>query len=211
MFLLDLTQALIAHKVKFAIAGGYAVVLHGVTRGTVGIDIVITINEKNFAQAEAALQELGLSPRLPVTSKDVFHFRKEYIEKRNLIAWSFTNLKNPTQVVDIIITHDLANLKTKTMKLHGVAVPVLSKDSLINMKKAKQFNKSENRLKPEDALQFLEDFQNTVHGRDSKTKLISLRVPENVLNAFKVAAKQQNKKYQSVIVQLMREWISGNK
>jgi predicted DNA binding CopG/RHH family protein len=78
------------------------------------------------------------------------------------------------------------------------------------MKKTKQFNKSENRLKPEDALKFLEDFQNTVHGRDTKTKSISLRVPENVLNTFKQAAKNQNKKYQSVIVQLMREWLKKN-
>jgi hypothetical protein len=135
MFLLDLAKQLNAHKVKYAIAGGYAVVLHGVTRGTVDIDLVIKINEKNFAQAEAALKEMGLSPRLPVSSKDVFHFRKEYIEKRNLIAWSFINTKNPTQVVDIIITHDLAKLKTKTMKLHGQPVIVLSKDSLIKMKR----------------------------------------------------------------------------
>lgn len=74
------------------------------------------------------------------------------------------------------------------------------------MKKAKQFNKSENSLKPEDALKFLEDFKSTVHGQDSKTKLISLRVPENVLNIFKTIAKGQNRKYQSVIVQLMRDW-----
>ena len=135
MFLVDLIKRLTEHKVKFAIAGGYAVVLHGVVRGTVDVDIVIALSEKNYVQAEVALQSLGLTPRLPVTSHDIFHFRKDYIQKRNLIAWSFTNPAKPVQVVDIIITHDLAKLKTKTIKLHGIPVPVLSRESLIKMKR----------------------------------------------------------------------------
>lgn len=75
------------------------------------------------------------------------------------------------------------------------------------MKKIRQFHKAENRLTPEQAIAFLEDFQQVVHGKDLPTKLISLRVPENILNAFKVIAKSQDKKYQSVIVQLMRQWV----
>lgn len=77
------------------------------------------------------------------------------------------------------------------------------------MKKAKQFNKKENRLSPEDSLRFLEDFKKVVYGRDLKTKLISVRVPENILNSFKIKASEENKKYQSLIVQLMRDWVKS--
>ncbi len=75
------------------------------------------------------------------------------------------------------------------------------------MKKTKQINKKENVLSPDDAVRFLEDFKKVVYGRDLPTKLISLRVPENILNAFKTRAKIRNQKYQSVIVELMRKWV----
>ena len=60
----------------------------------------------------------------------------------------------------------------------------------------------------DQVLQFLDDFGALVHGVDKKTKLISVRVPENILNTFKVKAKKNGFKYQSIIVKLMREWAS---
>ncbi len=75
------------------------------------------------------------------------------------------------------------------------------------MKKIKQIHKPSPKMSPEQVLMFLEDFGQIVHGKDSKTKLISLRVPENILNSFKVKSQQEQRKYQSVIVQLMREWV----
>lgn len=76
------------------------------------------------------------------------------------------------------------------------------------MKKTKQIHsQTRPELTPEQVLQFMSDFSETVHGIDKKTKLISLRVPENILNSFKVKAKLDNRKYQSLIVQLMRDWI----
>jgi predicted DNA binding CopG/RHH family protein len=74
------------------------------------------------------------------------------------------------------------------------------------MKKAKQFHKKSENLSHDQIVQFLDDFGKIVSGRDKKTKLISVRVPENILDAFKLKAQYQQKKYQSVIVQLMREW-----
>lgn len=136
MFVLDVVHALNHHKVDYALAGGVAVALHGAVRGTVDVDIVVAINEHNFMAVESTLQSLGLKARVPVTAKDVFSFRKEYIEKRNMIAWSFVNYANPGQVVDIVITHDLKKLKSKKIKLQGVSLPVLTVESLIEMKKA---------------------------------------------------------------------------
>lgn len=135
MWFTKVIQKLKDNNVKFAVAGGFAVALHGAVRGTVDLDIVVLIDSDNFKNAEKSLKELHLTSRIPVSADDVFKFRKEYIEKRNLIAWSFVNYKNPSQVVDIIITHDLKKMKSKTISIHGLKVPVLSKESLIKMKK----------------------------------------------------------------------------
>ncbi|MCB0392342.1 MAG: hypothetical protein KDD58_13700 [Bdellovibrionales bacterium] len=135
MFLIEVCKALKAKRVSYAVVGGYAVALHGAVRGTVDIDIVVKISEKSFISAEAALKSIGLTPRLPVTGKEVFLFREEYISNRNLIAWSFVDQKDPTKVVDIILTEDLSDLKTKVIPVGKEKLRILDIDDLIRMKK----------------------------------------------------------------------------
>ena len=86
-------------------------------------------------KVEKALQSIGLESRLPITSASLFDFRDEYINNRNLIAWNFYNPANPMEQVDIIITHDLSHMKTKTIRTTEGSVKVLSVDDLIAMKK----------------------------------------------------------------------------
>ena len=136
MFLFHVVEALQEANIPFAIAGGYAVALHGAVRGTVDLDIVLRLSKKDFVAAESTLKDLGLIPRLPVTAAEMFDFRKEYIKNRNLIAWSFSNPKDPTQLVDIIITHDLKKLKIKRIRAGAKMLPVLAVSDLIAMKQA---------------------------------------------------------------------------
>lgn len=75
------------------------------------------------------------------------------------------------------------------------------------MKKAKQIHKPQPKLSPEQTIEFLDDYAKLLHNIDKKTKLISLRVPENILSLFKTRAKLSNQKYQTLIVSLMRKWI----
>lgn len=109
--------------------------LHGAVRGTVDVDLVVRLDQSSLKNAEAALNELGLQSRLPVSAEDIMRFREEYIQKRNMAAWSFINPDNPTEVVDIIITDDLAHLATVTKKLFGIKFPVLELNALIEMKR----------------------------------------------------------------------------
>jgi hypothetical protein len=134
MFIKNVIHALEHYRVKYALVGGYAVALHGAIRGTVDIDIVIALNEASFKDAEAALQSLGLESRLPVTAKEVFSFREEYIRNRNLRAWSFINRKNPLEVVDILITEDAKNIKTVNKEVFGMTIKVASIPDLIALK-----------------------------------------------------------------------------
>ena len=127
-------EALEKGKVDYAIAGGYAVALHGAVRGTVDIDIVLRWTKKNLFAAEAALGDVGLQSRLPLKGDEVFQFREEYIKNRNLLAWNFTNISNPTESVDIILTDDLKKMKIKNVRSGNMTLRVISIEDLIKMK-----------------------------------------------------------------------------
>ncbi len=135
MLLRRICQAFQDEGVTFAVVGGYAVNLHGAVRGTIDVDLILRFSKSDFLAAENALKGLGLSPRLPVNAGQVFDFREDYITNRNLVAWSFYNPSNPAEIVDIIITHDLAKMKVEKVKLGAQTIPVISRKDLIAMKK----------------------------------------------------------------------------
>ena len=135
MFIQNVIRALEKHNIKYALVGGYAVALHGAVRGTVDVDIVIALTKASLEGSESALGKIVLRSRLPVTAADVYRFRKEYIENRNLAAWSFINPDNPIEVVDILITEDVKNLKTVTRQAFGMKIKIASIPDLIALKK----------------------------------------------------------------------------
>ena len=134
MFIYRLAEALKKGQVTYAIVGGYAVALHGAVRGTVDIDIAIRISKKDFSAVEKSLKTLGLESRLPIGAAEVFEFREEYVRNRNLIAWSFYNPLKPIEVVDVLLTEDVAKMKVIRMAMGAYSLPVASLDDLILMK-----------------------------------------------------------------------------
>jgi predicted nucleotidyltransferase len=135
MFIQRVIRALEKHRVKYALVGGYAVALHGAVRGTVDIDIVIALNRATYKRVESALHEIGLESRLPVSAEEVFSFREEYIRKRHLKAWSFTNPRNPLEVVDILITEDARKIRTVSKHAFGMSVKIVDIPELIAIKR----------------------------------------------------------------------------
>lgn len=135
-FLNKICSALADKGIRYAIVGGHAVALHGAVRGTVDVDIALAWNRKSLQTTEQALQDIGLVSRLPISADDVFEFRDEYVEKRNLIAWNFYNPNNLTEQVDIIITYDLKGRNVKSIETTGGTVRILNRENLIDMKQA---------------------------------------------------------------------------
>jgi hypothetical protein len=117
MLISRVAKAFKKHGVPFGVVGGYAVALHGAVRGTVDLDLVLRLRRKDFVAAAEALAGLGLQPKLPVTAGEVFDFREDYIARRNLVAWSFWNPTDPSEMVDVVITHDLDKMDIVTMRL----------------------------------------------------------------------------------------------
>ena len=136
MFISKLCKIFKKNKIPYALVGGYAVVLHGISRGTVDVDIVIQWQEKALRKTVDALTSMGLESRLPLRAEDVFNFRREYVENRNLIAWNFFNPVNPMEQVDIIIDYSLEESCVETMQTRFGEIRVLNRQSLIEMKTA---------------------------------------------------------------------------
>ena len=64
-------------------------------------------------------------------------------------------------------------------------------------------------MKPEQIVRFLDDFR-ILHGqgaRRPKSRLISLKVPEPLLEAFRSKAQLNDVPYQTQIKRLMRDWL----
>lgn len=61
-------------------------------------------------------------------------------------------------------------------------------------------------------VQFLEDFRSMMDPRARhKSKLISIKIPEPMLAAFKYKASQEKTPYQTIIKTLMAEWLAGSR
>ncbi len=133
-FFIQLCEHLNKRKVDYAVAGGWAIALHQIPRMTFDVDIVIAMNRENFLKVEQALKELGLQSRIPVQGEQIFKFRKEYIEEKNLIAWNFTNPLVPSEIVDVLLTEDRQQLKTEQVQLGNTLIPVLSVEAMISLK-----------------------------------------------------------------------------
>lgn len=65
------------------------------------------------------------------------------------------------------------------------------------------------RMSPDQVLRFLEDFR-LLHAAPKKrgARLISLRVPEDLLAAFKAQAALEGVAYQAQIKRLMAAWLA---
>ena len=65
-------------------------------------------------------------------------------------------------------------------------------------------------MTPDQIIRFLDDFRQ-LHGAETRShsKLISIKIPENLLSAFKARASLAGTPYQTQIKALMKAWVMG--
>ena len=64
-------------------------------------------------------------------------------------------------------------------------------------------------MSPDDVLDFLENFRLLHGGERLASRLISLKVPQPLLDAFKRRCALEGVRYQTQIKSLMSDWIRG--
>jgi hypothetical protein len=134
MFLIKVVSELNKLEIPYAIAGGYAMALHGIVRATVDVDLILNLRKGDFIRFHKAMKGLSLTSRLPLLPSQIIDFREEYIQQRNLIAWSFVNNRDPSEVVDVLLIEDLAKVKTVKINLGDMKIRVIALEELVRMK-----------------------------------------------------------------------------
>ena len=142
MFYSEAIEKLNSSRVKYLVAGGMAVNLHGVPRTTMDLDIIIDMERENIIKLITALKELGYRPRLPVPPEDLAdeEKRRVWIEEKNLIAFTFVHKDAPAQEIDVLISSPVdfkTAYKDKIVReAEGLTIPAVGINSLIKMKQA---------------------------------------------------------------------------
>ena len=139
MFYLELFKCLHAHKVRYLLAGGLAMNLHGVPRMTMDIDLLLALDEANVDAFLACARELGLRPQAPVPLESLRDpdQRRSWIEQKHLIAFALTGTPG-TPTVDVLLEHpldlDAAIARAVVQTAANVPVYIASVDDMIALK-----------------------------------------------------------------------------
>ena len=62
----------------------------------------------------------------------------------------------------------------------------------------------------DEIVRFLDDFRRIHGNKRRQSRLISMKVPDDLLAAFKAKARLCNVRYQTQIKKLMTEWLKGS-
>ncbi|MBL7197366.1 MAG: hypothetical protein ISS47_04655 [Candidatus Omnitrophica bacterium] len=127
-------------KVKYVLVGGIAVNLLGSLRNTADLDILVDMTDNNLRKVVTILKKRGYKVKQPVDPMGIADkkTRKNWINKKRMKAFNFYK-ENELKEVDIIIESPVSFEEAKKSAIHiksdDIALPVISIDNLIKMKR----------------------------------------------------------------------------
>lgn len=98
-------EALNQVYVRYMVAGGVAVNIHGYQRMTADLDLVIQLDSDNLKKALNVLSELGYTPLVPVTTNEIIDSdkRRNWIETKHMQVLALQSSQFPETTIDIFI------------------------------------------------------------------------------------------------------------
>jgi hypothetical protein len=139
--LTEIITTLAGHEVNFVICGGVAVVLHGVERMTVDLDIALDFEPGNVKKFIKAVKKLGLAPRVPVSPEILINEseRKTLIKEKGAVVFTFVDVDNPFRMIDVMLSPDKSYKAliddAEVKRISGHKIVIASKNQIIAMKK----------------------------------------------------------------------------
>lgn len=134
-------RALNNSGIRYVVVGGLATVLHGYSRLTADIDIVIELEEGKALKVIKALTGFGLKPRIPVLAEDFANsaIRKQWIEDKGMQVFSMWKPDEPLVSVDLFVQYpvnfDQLWNNAEQIDLGELSIRIASIPHLIEMKK----------------------------------------------------------------------------
>ncbi|MBV8587193.1 MAG: hypothetical protein JO308_12965 [Verrucomicrobia bacterium] len=139
-YLADTLCSLADRAVNFVVAGGVALVLHGVERITYDLDLAIDQEPANLRLFLVEIARLGFIPRAPVPPDSLLDpvIVQRMVLEKHAIVFSFWSPDEPYKQIDIFLTKEnsFADLlvDAEIIQLRGRRIKVASKRKLIEMK-----------------------------------------------------------------------------
>jgi len=99
-------RALDGAGVRFVVVGGLAVALHGYSRATYDLDLVVGLEPGNIVAAFGALERLGYRPLVPVTAAQFADsaVRRRWIEEKGMKVLNFHSDRHRETSIDIFVS-----------------------------------------------------------------------------------------------------------
>lgn len=137
----EIISTLASEGIDFIICGGVALVLHGIERVTMDLDLSVDMKENNLQRFLKVMKKLNLIPRAPVPAESLMDPAKRdlMIKEKNALVFTFIDTKNPYRQVDVfladMLSYDTLKGGAEEITLKGQQVKLVSKSMLLDMKK----------------------------------------------------------------------------
>jgi hypothetical protein len=138
--LAGLLATLVDAGVEFVVCGGVAVVLHGVERVTMDLDIRVPDEDDNFRRLVEAISARGFLPRIPepMSSLCDARRRKAWVEEKGALVWTAQSADGAEQI-DVFLAYpipwdDLVR-DSGIVQIRGRSVRISSRAHLIEAKR----------------------------------------------------------------------------
>ena len=138
--LVEILCTLCDHHVDFVVAGGVAMVLHGVERTTLDLDVAVSSERENLRRFLQAIASLRLVPRAPVPAEIILdqHRIADLVREKNALVFTFWSPEEPYRQIDLFLTRensfDDLVADAYLMDIRARVIRVASRRKLIEMK-----------------------------------------------------------------------------
>ncbi len=141
MYYENVFRSLQKNNIRYAVAGGVALVLHGVIRFTADLDLIVDLETENLGRFVQAMTEQGYRPRNPVEAEDFLDpaIREGWKREKGMEVFSFVDPAQPMTLIDVFIEERIPFREVlqeiEQMAAKGITIPVVS---LRHLKRLKQ-------------------------------------------------------------------------
>lgn len=142
MYYEKLFSALEEKQVRYAVAGGVALVLHGVVRFTADLDLIVDLETENLRRFLQVVEELGYRPKNPVRAAELLDSSARLLwkQEKGMEVFSFIEPTQPMTLVDVFIEEKIPFrdvMKDRVfVTAKGITIPVVSLHHLKSLKRA---------------------------------------------------------------------------
>ena len=143
-YLRDIIVAMVDARIEFVIAGGVAVVLHGVERVTMDLDVSLKMELGNLGRFLSVMKELNMTPRVPVPPEILLDAEQiaRIVREKDAVVFTFVDIDIPLKHVDVFLRdhlrYDLLASDAVTVDISGRSVRIASRRRLMAMKRQVQ-------------------------------------------------------------------------